>query len=241
MSPHRDGIYLPAWVIPLILAYQLCTYAIAVLGGIEMVHMASVIDLSDEVLICLIAGAVLATVIYNVFNLLASYHEGKTKADELQLEALEDGRELTDLEKAKISNWGRFDVIFVGEGLVNVIVSAVLSVVVLAYIGIDYLGIEDSEIAVFGAAFIVGLVLSWLVDMTVTSAPATATWETKKAKAYSAFLSNGKEYARKLAEESGMTPYLRLVEKFKSAGVDEARASAMAEKALIANPELADE
>lgn len=237
MSSYRRGYYLPLWLIVGSLIVRLCVTAVLV-EDIERITMT--VELTQEVWIVLIAGAILASLAYNIFNLTANYHEGKTKSSEMTLEALEDGRELTDLEKQKIKNWNHFDVIFVVEGLINVVISSALTIVLVAYIGADRLGIADEPVAVFGVAFIIAIIASWLIDMGITSSPATAEWEKKKRTAYDVFLSHSQDYLSKLADEAGVTVYQRLVDKYKSAGIDEAEAMSMAKKALINDPTLAD-
>lgn len=236
---ENGSIQIPVQIIPLILGYRVCIWILTLnlIGGMELIHMNG-IEYDLAVLVALIAGSVIAVIVYNVFNLLGKYHEGKTKAKETKIAALEGERELTALENAKIANWEKFDRIFVFEGLINGIVASILTFVGMVYVGLPKLGIEGEPIAAFGVAFIVAVVIAFILDMAVTSSPAKAKWEQKKSKAYDVFLADGIAVVKAMAEQTGVS---KLVAKYIRNGYDEQKAKEMAEKAVIANPDLLED
>lgn len=235
----NGSVHIPVSIIPLLLIYRVCiwVFTLSLIGGVELIRMHG-IEYDMTVLVALIVGSVIAVLAYNIFNLLGKYHEGRTKAKELKITALEGDRELTALEKAKIANWEKFDRIFIFEGLLNALVAGILTFIAMVYIGLPKLGIEDEPIAAFGAAFGVAMVVAFLLDMAITSAPAKAKWEQKKSKAYDAFLEDGVAVIKAVAESTGVS---KLVAKYMRNGFDEAKAQELAERAVVANPDLLED
>lgn len=178
------GIYCPGWYPPVIWSYRASIYLLAVTAVISQGEISMYADLDTYVYAAIVIGAFFGALIYSVACYLNRYQSQKLKSARILAQAASEKRELTDEEKQQTSKTDKFQGVYLGALILDVLMGAGLAAVAMIIFG-DGIGLESDAWAEYGAlAFLAAFALAVVFEKWFATPVADGKFDSTKQKFY---------------------------------------------------------
>ena len=225
---HNGRVCIPWWYG---LGYPAVWLTIGLAFGI--IGRDSMIEISTASAIAMTVCALVGAIFYVVLNAFSKYEEQRTDADELKDKIATSGRDPTDLnaltakERWDLTKAQKFDKMFIVIDALAVLISAGLAVAGVYFFGDRIHLVTWEEYAL--VAFFAGLLVAFVMDMTIIKALGTAEWEKKKQAAFQGVTA----VAEKAVATAAGSRKDELIAKYLEAGFSRKEAEKAAKEKLI--------